>query len=1004
MSNQPLNPLSELQADWPAISRLLDEALALPHSEREAWLDQLPATAAGLKDTLARLLGAGGGVETGDFMHTLPKLGAVADAGERVLAPAGAQPEPGSAVGPWRLLRELGEGGMGSVWLAERADGQLKRQVALKLPRLTWLRGLAERMARERDILATLEHPHIARLYDAGVDAHGRPWLALEYVQGVPIDAHARDRGLTVRQRVELLLQVCEAVAYAHSRLVIHRDLKPGNILVTGGGQVKLLDFGIAKLVEGDAAAAMGTSITELQGRPFTPAYASPEQQRGEPLTTASDVYSLGVVAHELLCGLRPVDEARAVRASAEGPGLPPASSRTRDPALRKALRGNLDAILREALIKDPARRTQSVDALAGDLARHLNGEPVRARAEGWAEQLQRTARRHRLPLGIAALLALAALGGAHAQAAVIVALGAGVLVATWQRREALRQAERARAEAGEAQRQRARAEAVKGFALGLFDAADVDSGGAASTTALQVLQRAQTDLKAAPPDDPATMLELSLALAQSLLGLDRPETALSVLDDAEHAVRARVATLDPLLAALALLRARALQQQSRFVEAMPVLDRVLGRQGVAAVQAAVALRLRALSRHALGQFPQAVDDLRQAVEHADASGDALELLLTLNEQTRVLGYVGHADRIASANRGMQAAARCDAQRHALPILQARQLFALGHCLQGDARAGLAEFASVIDHLERLLGPAHSRVCDARTAHSAALYQCGLAKEAIDCMRRSIAIEEQQGDTDTQALRLARMGLGGVLVNEGCDEEGLALLRQAMHECRRHEGMRHPLTITVLNRLVAALTKAGLLDEAARSLAELRALVESDARALDEWHFEQARWLRAVGRPAEALTVLSSIHERRLGTPSQLSVAAQWELLGGALGDAQRPAEAIEPLQKALAIYAGRQPHGSVGIARARLELGRARLDLGENDDAVRELREALQYWEVQAPASAPAAEAAGWLALAVHAAGDAQTARALALRAMQGPWRGGAGASRLRGSLLDCL
>jgi eukaryotic-like serine/threonine-protein kinase len=232
---------------WPAVSALLDEALALPEAEREPWLASLEGERAAFSDTLRELLSQvsqAAAVNTDDFLATLPRFTQSAARGPL------AELAVGDTIGPYRLLAELGSGGMGAVWLAERADGALKRKVALKLPRMVWAKGLAERMARERDILATLEHPNIARLYDAGVDQHGRPYLALQYVEGQPIDVYCRERGLGVKDKLQLLLQVCSAVAYAHSRLVVHRDLKPSNILVTADGQVRLLDFGIAKLME----------------------------------------------------------------------------------------------------------------------------------------------------------------------------------------------------------------------------------------------------------------------------------------------------------------------------------------------------------------------------------------------------------------------------------------------------------------------------------------------------------------------------------------------------------------------------------------------------------------------------------------------------------------------------------------------------------------------------------------------------------------------------------
>jgi predicted ATPase/DNA-binding winged helix-turn-helix (wHTH) protein len=378
---QALARLGELAAEWPQLSRLLDEALALAPAARAAWLRELPEEHAPLRATLARLLETRLQVESGDFLATLPKI----DGASPVLADAAdpAVPRAGDAVGPYRLVRELGEGGMGSVWLAERVDGLLKRPVALKLPRLTWVRGLAERLARERDILATLEHPNIARLYDAGLDAFGRPWLALEYVRGRPIDAHARDHALSVQQRLALLLQVCEAVTYAHGRRVIHRDIKPANILVTDDGQVRLLDFGIAKLMQQDDGAAAQTALTEATGHALTLAYASPEQVRGEVLTAASDLYSLGVVAYELLTGAGPyaVQSGRRaeLQSAIERGELRPASEAATDARARRALRGELGAVLAMALARRPDQRYADVETLARELGRVLQGRPVLA-------------------------------------------------------------------------------------------------------------------------------------------------------------------------------------------------------------------------------------------------------------------------------------------------------------------------------------------------------------------------------------------------------------------------------------------------------------------------------------------------------------------------------------------------------------------------------------------------------------------------------------------------
>src|SRR5436190_14336771 len=285
-------------AVWPTLSALLDDYLDQPDASRAAWLDGLGPEYADILPTLRELVSRG--AARGDaFLDTLPAVT------EREGVSGYAPLAPGSVVGPYRLIRELGRGGMSHVWLAERVDGLIKRKVALKLP-IVLLHNdtLAERFARERDILAGLTHPQIARLYDAGITTSGKSYLALEYVEGEPITTHCESHGVNLQARLELFLEVLRAVEYAHSHGIVHRDLKPSNILVNGEGEIRLLDFGIAKLlVEGEAAA---TELTRAGGCALTPEYASPEQLAGRPVTKASDVFSLGLVLFELLTGEKP--------------------------------------------------------------------------------------------------------------------------------------------------------------------------------------------------------------------------------------------------------------------------------------------------------------------------------------------------------------------------------------------------------------------------------------------------------------------------------------------------------------------------------------------------------------------------------------------------------------------------------------------------------------------------------------------------------------------------
>jgi len=432
---------------WEVLNRLLDEALDLPASERLIWIDGLPGEYDAFKPRLRALLAR---VRSESFLGTIPKFESKVEPEEG--DDFRRSETAGSEIGLYRLLREIGEGGMGTVWLAERSDGMIQRPVALKLPRGSWRRALlGERMAREREILATLDHPNIARLYDAGVTPEGEPFLALEYVEGRAIDEYCEEKALAPRERLELFLQVAKAVAHAHGRLVVHRDLKPSNILVTTDGQVRLLDFGIAKMLEGGEARE--TEITERAGRALTPDYASPEQILGEPIGVASDVYSLGVVLFELLTRSRPYKLERGTRRELEDAILEADPAKPSDvaaePHTRKALRGDVDTIVLRALAKAKEERYPTVNALAEDIERHLDGRPVLARPDSTWYRASKFARRNRLGVGAAAAVFLS------------IVIGAGAAV--WQARVAL-----------SAQR---RAEQVKDFIGAIFQDANLEEG-----------------------------------------------------------------------------------------------------------------------------------------------------------------------------------------------------------------------------------------------------------------------------------------------------------------------------------------------------------------------------------------------------------------------------------------------------------------------------------------------------------------------------------------------
>jgi tetratricopeptide (TPR) repeat protein len=593
------------------VNALLEVALSLPDHEREPWLRTLPPHQQPLVPLLVALL-ARAAVETDDFLRN-PVNAFVADMAHADLTSL----KPGGEIGPYRLIRELGAGGMATVWLAERSDGLLRRQVALKLPHEGWGPGFAQRMAAERDILASLEHPGIARLYDAGVTATGKPWMAMEYVSGSPIDVYCTSRQLDLRQRLQLFLQVIDAVAHAHARLIVHRDLKPSNILVTADAQARLLDFGVAKLLADESSGA--ANVTQMMGRPVTPEYASPEQLGGHAIGVATDVYSLGVVLYELLTGARPYKLARqslpAMEKAILSADVPAASIQVpNNPKLSRQLQGDLDTILAKTLKKEVRDRYSSVEALGADLKRHLDGEPVLARADGGWYRAKKFLRRYALPVSAAASV----------MAALLIGLGA----ATWQAREAMLQNQIARAK-------QAQSQASSDFTLMVL------TEGMHADEALTLDQLVTRSEAIAERDFSANPTERAVAadtVADWLMSNDQYERALQLLNRTLERLPSRIDT--GLARTLRCQRAAARVGLGQMTPGISELDQVIAssihdpeaawyclqRRTTAALQLSDALGAARFSEEALRQFERSgnTSSLRHAHLVADQAYAAM--------------------------------------------------------------------------------------------------------------------------------------------------------------------------------------------------------------------------------------------------------------------------------------------------------------------------------------------------------------------------------------------
>ena len=496
------------QPDWNVVQALYNELLPLPPDKQKQVLREQCEGDQALFDEVWSLLQAG--KEASQFLR---------QSADTLFAQ---ELEPGTTIGAYRLIRPLGRGGSGTVYLAWQRSETVERLVAIKVLRP----GLDDEATRERfsleqQVLADLQHPHIARLYDAGVTAGGRPYAVMEYVDGLPLDTFCAERTLSLHERLSLFIQVCDAVQYAHSKLVLHRDLKPSNIFVTqeegGPPRVQLLDFGLAKLLDPEHRA----DLTATQERALTPHYASPEQVRGAPVSTATDVYSLGVVLYELLTGAKPLDLSDASPMSweriiaEENPTLPSkkAASQADDDTQThapSALEGDLDNIVLKALRKEPARRYESVRALADDIERHLKGHPVEAREPTWRYRTSRFVTRNRTAVTAALVAALFLIGGASA--------------ALWQ-------AGVAAAERDRAQTEQARATATLDLFIEVVGAANPSAGENADVTVREVADETFAQVMEGNITDEGTRRHLAEAVGRLYKHLGAYEQALETLD-----------------------------------------------------------------------------------------------------------------------------------------------------------------------------------------------------------------------------------------------------------------------------------------------------------------------------------------------------------------------------------------------------------------------------------------------------------------------------------------
>jgi len=799
-----------LERRWPQASPLLDALLDLPPESRADWLAAQPLDGE-LAALMQQLLASADapGVLDADL---LARVDTAEDCWQRRL-------------GPWRVRRPIGSGGSASVYLGERADGAFEQRVAIKLLRSGVLDASERaRFARERQLLARLTHPAIARLIDGGISPEGAPYLVLEYIDGLPIDRWCDARRLGVAARLRLFLDVCAAVQYAHRHLVIHRDLKPGNILVDHDGQVKLLDFGIARMLDDSAAP------TETAARRMTPAYAAPEQLDGGVMSTAVDVYALGVLLHELLVGIRPQ---RAITLAGAARNVSAALLHSRDArasALASAVRGDLQAIVDTALQPEPGRRYPSVAALALDIERHLEGLPVGVRAAARGYRAQRWLRRH--ALSSAALLLLIAT----------------LSLAAWY---ATRQAH-------EAQTQALRAQAVQDFLVELLQAAGSDGGRTTPTSVDELMRLAAGRALDAFPQAPQTRATLLRTLGRLLHEQGR-------LDEAERTLQAAQAVEHgelglPAQGSLATRQALALLASVRQPEAAAATlrDVLVEQRRSHAPPGEQALTLETLGfiDSRAGRHPVALAQLREAVSLSAGSARHATTLMLLGD---ALQRAGNAS--AARAHWQQALAAAPPQS----IVESRVLCGIGYAQlrSGELAAARAAFERALGLQQRLLPAEHPYTAVTLVALGSLEFDSGEMAAAQRYFERALPMREHLYGRDSVEAVEPMVGLSDALAGQNDDAQAIAVLRDAWARLHQLAPEQQPTRAWVLLHLSAALRRNGAAGEALDLAEQALAIYQqahgaSDSKTIAAHvHAEHAR--HALGDSQGALTRIDAL-------------------------------------------------------------------------------------------------------------------------------------------------